>query len=88
MISDHWRDNLKAVPRDRITLDPSAQLADWCQSNHVPYADVPASLRSAGSGSYYLPGDSGHLNPAGSTLAAQVISKTLPPILVATGEAG
>lgn len=81
-ISPEARDNLKAVPRERLTIDPVARTADICSSLGITFVDVREPLRAARAhADHYEPlytlHDYTHLDPAGHAVLARTLAATI-----------
>lgn len=76
MLTEQPRDNEKRVPRDRLTLDPTAEVAAICQRLGISYVDARAGLlqaRGPDDDELYIPFDSTHLNPVGHNAVASAV---------------
>ncbi len=81
--SDSPLDNLKAVPKDRLTLDPVSETDSLCNELSVPFANVLAPFRAAEpDGSLYVLADYTHLNERGNAIVARMFADLLAPSLV------
>lgn len=88
-ISNEVRDNLKFVPRERLTIDANARCKELCESLGIPFADSSASLRArreqiesaGGEASLYVFGDYTHLDSDGHAAVAEAVGAVLatPP---------
>lgn len=90
-IGDTRLDNLKFVPKDRLTLDAEDRLARMAASLDLPFVSVGAALRAERqvhrpvSRPYYIPGDYTHLDTNGHDLAARSMARVIEPLLTGSG---
>jgi lysophospholipase L1-like esterase len=86
IVTDHWQDNLKALPRERLTIDPIDKSRKLCRLENIPYINALEALKTERVAitealdrfdPLYLLGDYNHLNPNGHRAVAQAISKKL-----------
>jgi lysophospholipase L1-like esterase len=85
-LSDDWLDNLKAVPRHRLSVNPETRLRDIAARLDLPFADTAGQLRAARARTgqaipLYIPGDYTHLDAAGHDAVAAGFADLLRPIL-------
>ena len=89
VITDQWSDNLKAVPLERLTIDPMERSKLLCEHAGIPYVDSIKALRTerdklaeapARIKALYILGDYNHLNSAGHRAVANAISMKLRQI--------
>jgi len=76
MLTEQPRDNEKRVPRDRLSRDPTAEVAAICQRLGIPYVDARAGLlqaRGESDDDLYIPFDFMHLNSVGHDAVASAI---------------
>lgn len=85
-LSKRLRDNEKAVPLDRLTINPADRLAAICDSLGVPFIDLAPALKahrtdaiSTGSTfpTLYIPFDYSHYNAEGHDIVSQVVADAL-----------
>lgn len=81
MLSDDRRDNLKFVPKDRLTEDADARLEALAHSLDAPFVPLTKALRAGNDARLYIPGDYTHLNGAGHAIVAKTMAAHLTPIL-------
>ena len=86
-IGDTRFDNLKFVPKARLTRDAEEELARMAAAFDLPFVSVGAALRQGRqdhgplSKPYYIPGDYTHLDADGHSLAAQSLAQVIAPVL-------
>ncbi|MEO0767770.1 MAG: hypothetical protein AAFY75_17325, partial [Pseudomonadota bacterium] len=86
-IGDMRLDNLKFVPKARLTGDAEEELARIAAAFDLPFVSVGAALRQGRqdhgplSRPYYIPGDYTHLDADGHSLAAQSLAQVIAPVL-------
>lgn len=91
MLGDARLDNLKFVPKTRLTRDAEAEIARLAVDLDLPFVGITQALQegrkahSPMAKSYYIPGDYTHLDADGHDLIARSMATTLGPIL--SGEA-
>jgi lysophospholipase L1-like esterase len=91
MLGDARLDNLKFVPKTRLTLDAEAEVARLAADLDLPFVGITRVLQESRKAHspmakpYYIPGDYTHLNTDGHDLVASSMAVTLEPILA--GEA-
>jgi len=86
-ISQGWRDNLKQVPLDRLTIDPNERCRLMCERLGLPFVDSLTSMRrwrqdGLAQGSYrdlYVPSDYTHLDSQGHRAIAEAFLDALSP---------
>ncbi|MFK7960982.1 MAG: SGNH/GDSL hydrolase family protein [Phycisphaerales bacterium] len=79
-LSDERRDNLRFVPRERLTVDFTTRAAEACTRLGIPMVDGTDALRAARSADtsapLYLIEDLTHFDPAGHAAIAEAIHGT------------
>jgi hypothetical protein len=81
-LSNHWRDNLKAVPKQRLLINPVDRIIQICAANNIKFVDAKAALVAERSliakshGRYeplFILGDYNHFNHAGHRSIAKAL---------------
>lgn len=81
-LTTRWRDNLKRVPIDRLTIDPVERAAGICLDLGLPFIDLRGPLGDrSGEGSVYVLNDYTHFNPAGLDVIGRVIAARCETII-------
>jgi lysophospholipase L1-like esterase len=86
-LSDHPLDNLKAIPKDRLTEDAGARVRALAATLDLPFSETEKALRQtrAATGPWraplYIPGDYTHLDAQGHEIMARSFEQVLTPIL-------
>jgi len=84
LTSDSPFDNLKAVPKERLMLDPTRKAEDLCDGRAVPCADMLTPFRETQQeGSLYVLADYTHLNERGNAVVAKAFADLLTPLVIA-----
>lgn len=85
-ISDRWIDNEKAVPRQRLTIDPAARLRAMCADYGIVYADAPEAIiarreaiqsREGRFAPMYIQADYTHLDAEGHFALATAMAEAI-----------
>lgn len=81
MLSDDMRDNLKFVPKGRLTTDAEARVAALVNAMDRPFVSLNADLQSGNTEALYIPADYTHLNARGHAIAGKTLAARIDPIL-------
>lgn len=90
MLSNMKFDNLKFVPKNRLTMDAEQKVQAIVERLDLPYIPTASALRTARAtlgpfeAPLYIPGDYTHLNAQGHTIIAAAISDFIAPIIGGT----
>lgn len=90
MLSDQILDNLKFVPKNRMTQNAEARIRDLSVALDMPFIESVAALRdlrrttSAFMEPLYIPDDYTHLSPQGHAEVAQSVAQVIAPLLEGT----
>jgi lysophospholipase L1-like esterase len=94
-MSAAWRDNLKWVPRDRLSIDANARCRRLCEDLGIPFVDTQQGLQearvaAASTGDrppLYIHGDYTHLDADGHAAVAEAMQKAIRETIRASREA-
>ena len=81
MLSDAAHDNLKFVPKKRLSDDAEARIAALAQALNRPFVPLSSDLIQGNTQPLYIPADYTHLNASGHAIAAHTVAQVLNPIL-------
>lgn len=79
-LSHRWIDNLKGVPRNRLTIDPVERSKQICARLGIPFVDLRPALRPPLTDLYVL-NDYGHFSAEGNARVARALAPALRPLL-------
>lgn len=80
MLSERRNDNLKFVPKSRLTEEASARVKSLAERRGLPFVDMAQALQQArtnGAGQLYIPNDYTHLSASGHDVVAQTFAAAL-----------
>lgn len=91
MMSNRLLDNAKAVPRERIPMDPVARARTVCNDLEIPFVDVREALigsrrKRSKVSSLYLVGDYTHFDAVGHDVVAAAMAEGLNETLLRTAQ--
>lgn len=79
-LSDRWIDNLKGVPRDRLTIDPVERTGWICDRLGIAFVDPRPALRPPLTNLFVI-NDYGHFSAEGNARVAGLVAPAVEPLL-------